>query len=316
MKALVFSEDLEIQKELLAGARNVSQDDPVAAVILGSEGEQTANELIRFGADRVYVAHSEKLRSFQVEPYTDAIESLAREFSPDLVMIGGTRRGRELAPRLSTRLKSGCIAECLDLKIEEGQLAMGRVVYIGKAVAYLVCNTLPAVCSIRPHSFEKASSDRQGEVQNFDPALREPRSVITDRQERPKGNANLTEAKVIVSVGRGMKKKDDLPIIQELADAIGGEVGCSRPLSSDLGWLPEEHHVGISGLSVKPLLYIAIGISGQLHHLVGIRDSRIIAAINIDKEAPIFNASDYCVTGDLYQVVPKLMAALKKRLVK
>ena len=313
MKILTYSEDLELGKELLSAARGINQGDPVSAVLLGPSALQHAQEMARFGADQVYLSNHPRLTPFQAEPHVDALEAVAKTVNPSVILIGGTRSGKELAPRLSTRLRTGCISDCVGLRFEDRQLLMERVVYVGKAMAHLFCTTPPAVCTIRPHTFEKHEEPgRPGAVTSLELDLREPRSRIVGREERPKGQADLTQAKVIVSAGRGFKRKEDLALIQELADVLGGEVGCSRPLSSDLGWLSEEHHIGISGISVKPQLYLAVGISGQMHHLVGIRDSRMIAAINSDKNAPIFTASDYCVTGDLYQIVPELTKAFRK----
>lgn len=313
MKTLVFSEDPQLQGELLAAAQRVKESDNVSAVLLGQNLMSRAQELINLGADHVYVIDHSALSGFQVETCVDALVTAVQKTSPSIVLIGASKRGKELAPRLAARLKTGCVADCIGLRVEEGQLLLDRVVYIGKAVASLSCSGSPVVCSVKPHVFEAGrKEDRKGEVFGVEVQLGEAKSRLVGREERSKGKVNLVEAKLIVSVGRGLKKKEDLPIIEELAEVMGAEVGCSRPLSSDLGWLPEEHHIGISGLSVKPQLYVAMGISGQLHHLVGIRDSRIIVAVNSDKDAPIFAASDYCVVGDLYKVVPELTKALKQ----
>lgn len=312
---MTYSEDFETEKEILKAASQISGGAPVAAALVGQEVRPRATELIEHGADQVFVAEDASLAQFNVETYVGTLESAAAQFTPAVILLGATRRGRELAPRLATRLKTGCVADCINLRVEEDQLTMDRVVYSGKAVASLVCTSRPVVCSVKPHVFEKERKEgRRGEVVALDLKVRDPRSKVTGGHERPTAKVNLSEAKIIVSVGRGMKKKEDIALIRDLANVLGGEVGCTRPLSSDLGWLSEEHHVGISGMSVKPHLYLAIGISGQLQHVVGMRDSRVVAAINIDKDAPIFAASDYCVVGDLYQVVPALTKSFKQML--
>lgn len=310
-----FSEDQAIFYELLAGVRSLGSK--VCAVQIGNKPAEETKDLISMGADKVYVIEAPQLLEFQPEPYSEALVTLARRERPEAILLGATRRGRELAPRVAAAMGIGCVADCTGLlRDTAGTLAMERVAYAGKGLATLKSTSQPFVCTVKPRVFEPLSSDstRVGEIQREVVEVKPSRVTLVRREQKPKGKVNLPEAKIVVSGGRGFKKKEDLVLLQESADILGGEVGCSRPLSSDLGWLPEEHHIGISGISIKPQLYIAVGISGQLHHLVGIRDSRIVAAINTDKDAPIMAASDYALVGDLYTLLPELTKAFRELL--
>ena len=170
----------------------------------------------------------------------------------------------------------------------------------------------PAVATVKVGYYPRTAS-APGATTEVDVGQVQPRVRVVSRERKAAGAVDLKAAKVIVSAGRGVKKKEDLPMLDELAKDMHGALGCSRPLSSDLGWLPEEHHIGLTGISVKPDLYLAVGISGQLQHTAGMKDSKIVAAINTDKDAPIFQAADYGIVGDLYQLVPAIKKALASR---
>ena len=186
-----------------------------------------------------------------------------------------------------------------------------RNVFAGKLLAE-VAVPLPCVATLKVGSYPGLPpSSVAGTTKDVGDIATKAR--VVERQEKKRGTVDLKAAKLIVSAGRGVKKKEDLAMINDLASELGGAVGCSRPLSSDMGWLPEEHHIGLTGISVHPDLYLAVGISGQLQHVAGIKDSKVIAAINNDKSAPMFEASDYGIVGDLYVVVPAIMKELKAR---
>lgn len=238
----------------------------------------------------------------------EAIFRAGKVSSPSTVLIGATRRGREVASRLAVKMRVGCLSEVFRLHATGEELRGERNTYAGKFISSVSCR-LPCVATLKtgisPHLVSQ-----QGSVDVFQVGEQAPRVKLVSRTGKKAGSVDLKNAKVIVSAGRGVKKKEDLTLIDDLARALGGSLGCSRPLSSDLGWLPEEHHIGLTGLEVRPNLYLAVGISGQLQHIAGIKDSKIIAAINTDKDAPIFQAADYGVVGDLYQVVPALRKLL------
>ncbi|HUK75921.1 MAG TPA: electron transfer flavoprotein subunit alpha/FixB family protein [Nitrososphaerales archaeon] len=234
----------------------------------------------------------------------EAIFRAAKAAGPSAVLLGATRRGREVASRLAVKMKVGCVSEVFRLKAGAEELQGERNMYAGKFLSTVACR-FPCVATLKTGVLPRLAG-RQGSVDVIDLGALSPKVRLLGRAGKKAGTVDLKSAKVIVSAGRGVKKKEDLQMIDELARSLGGVLGCSRPLSSDLGWLPEEHHIGLTGLEVHPNLYLAVGISGQLQHIAGIKDSKIIAAINTDKDAPIFQAADYGVVGDLYQIVPAI----------
>ena len=310
----VFAEDRDQTLELLGAARDIA-DKLSGKVAAFAGGGHPARDYIEYGADTVF-QFPELAEGRPLESFVPVIADLARELSPDVFLIGATGRGKEIAARLATRLEAGLCSGCIGLKLDEkGKLLMDRLVYGGAGVQTVVCTGSPQMATVPPRTFEPAQPQpgRSGEIRELQSAPASPVQII-GRAPRRKDAVDITAATVVVCVGRGLDKKEDIDLARQLAQALGGEVGCSRPIAEELQWLPEELYIGISGKKVKPALYLGIGVSGQVQHITGIRDSKVIFAINQDENAPIFEAADYGIVGDLYSVVPMLIDELKAAL--
>jgi electron transfer flavoprotein alpha subunit len=239
------------------------------------------------------------------------LDAVSRE-SPDLLMFGSTKRGRELAPRLAAALNAGYSSDCLEVEPANGGFSVKRLTYGGSTIASEKIVGKPAIISVPPRTFQKPEvPGKRGEIIELN--ITTPLSKLRVLESRPKktGDTGLENAKVIVSAGRGFKKREDLVLLDELATELGAKIGCSRPVSADLGWM--DQWVGISGKKVAPRLYVACGISGTIQHAAGIRDSQLIVSINSDEAAGIQELSDYSIVGDIYAVLPALTRALKAR---
>ena len=220
------------------------------------------------------------------------------------------RAACELAARLETGLCSNCIALHRE---EDGTIVMERLAYGGAAVQQVSCSTRPVMATIPPRTFAPAPADhgRTGGTRKLPPPPSSPVRVIA-RKTKERSSQDITEAKAVICVGRGVEKQEDISIARQLADLVGGEVGCTRPISEELHWLPDDLCIGLSGVQVKPDLYIGLGVSGQIQHVTGMRGARVICAVNKDENAPIFQAADLGIVGDLYDVTPKLVEELLK----
>lgn len=313
---LVFSENKDLTIELLGKGNELANklQAELAAVLLGQNVENQAGELIGYGADKVYVVDSPLFKDLRAEPYVSALAGLAKQCEPEVLLIGSTKRGKEVASRVATRLETGCVPDCIHLSIDEnGRLLMGRVVYGGNAVATHFSRVKPQIATVPPRAFEKLEyRERKGEIVKVDVEPEKPRTEIVEVKEIEAAKVKIEEAKVVVAGGRGVENKEDFRILEGLAETVGGQVAYTRPLCEDRKWFTD--WVGLSGHKIKPALYIGCGISGVIQHVAGIRDSQIIVAINKDPEAPIFEIADYIIEGDLYEIVPALSAALKKLL--
>ncbi len=304
-----------ISFELLGKAGEIASklDMEVWSVVLGEGVSDKASELIYYGADKVYVYDDERLREPNVLVHKEIIVGLVREIKPEIFLVGATPWGRSLAPRIAAALDTGLTADCIDLQVnEEGKLIQIRPAFTGNILAHIETVSKPIMTTIRYKVMKMPERDpsRKGEIivrklEGMEPEGLRCLGKVSERR------VNLADAEVIVAGGKGLKKKEDLKLLEELAELLGGVVGASRPLVEE-GWISKDHQVGFSGNTVKPKIYIACGISGSPQHLAGMRDSGMIIAVNTDPSAPIFRHADYGVVADLYEFIPKLISLLKE----
>jgi len=314
----VYSENKDLTIEMLGkGSEFASKlQTQLSAILIGHDIKKQANELIGYGADKVIVVDNSQLKIIQSEPYLGVLTNLVKEHKPEIVLIGSTRRGRELAARLATRLETGCVPDCTQLSLDkQGRLVTERIVYGGNAWVTQVFQTKPQIACVPLRTFEKpAFKERKGEIIDASfSQLETPRTETLEVKPVEAAAVKIEEAKVVVVGGRGVEKKEDFALLEGLCHVLGGQVGYTRPLAEDRRWFKGDW-IGLSGHKIKPVLYISCGVSGVIQHVAGIRDSQIIVAINKDSEAPIFEIADYIVIGDLYEIVPALTTALKKLL--
>jgi len=313
---LVFSEKYDLMLEMHGKGREIADklQTSLAAVLIGSNVHGKTDELIKYGADKVYLADNQALEHFQIEAYLSVLHNLATSYKPEIILIGSTRNGKPLAARLATRLEAGCVPDCNRLSVDEKRGLVGeRITYGGNAAAKIAWKTKPQIATVPARAFEKPEpKDRSGQVIRLDVKVEESRTEIVETKPLETSAVRIEDADVIISCGGGLGKKEDRALLNELATVLCGQVGCSRPLAEDRKWFPE--WVGLSGHKVKPKLYIARGISGVIQHVAGIRDAKVIVAINKDEQAPIFEVADYGVVGNLYEILPALKEALKNQL--
>ncbi len=308
----------KVSLELLSQGRKLADEkgEELAAVIMGQNISALAGEAAKYGADKVYVADDEKLASYSTGAYTSVFAKLIRENEPNLVLLGNTAVGKDLAPRVATRVGVDAAIDCVGIEADAANYVnLTRPIYAGKALIKVVSpEARPVMATVRPNTFPVAEPvSKEAAVVNV-PVAVDPAdlgAILKELISQATGRPELTEANIIVSGGRGMKGPEDFVILEELADCLGASVGASRA-AVDAGWREHKYQVGQTGKTVSPVLYIACGISGAIQHLAGMGSSKVIVAINKDPEANIFQVADYGIVGDLFQVVPALTAECKK----
>ena len=305
--------------ELLTPGRMMAgkQGGELVAVVIGNNVEAAVNAASAQGADKVIVVEGPEYAHFSTDAYAIALVSLVEKYGPTSMLIGATNNGRDLGPRVSCRLKTGLTADCtaLDIDPESGNVAWTRPAFGGNLMATILCpGHRPQMSTVRPGVFKRSVPDenRTGEIIEEDIHLdaEQIRVRLVERIKEVAEAVNLEEAEVIVSGGRGLKDEKGFELLRELAELLGGTVGASRA-AVDAGWIPHAHQVGQTGKNVSPKLYIAVGISGAIQHLAGMSGSDTVVAINKDPDAPIFGVADYAVVGDLFEVVPALIEAIR-----
>jgi electron transfer flavoprotein alpha subunit len=301
-----------ISLELLAKARALGGD--IQAVALGKGAGAAAATLGKHGAVKVLVCEDDVFDEYMAQPATDTMEALVAANSPDLILFGFSPRSRDVAGRLAARLGVGQVSSALDVEAAEGGYA-ARVPYFGGAkTARMKLNNKPAIVLIRPKSFEAAESGGTAEVEKVTATVGpdSKRAKLLERVAEEGDKVKLEDAKVVVSGGRGMQGPENFPLLEALAEALGGAVGASRAVV-DAGWVPYSMQVGQTGKAVRPNVYIAAGISGAMQHTVGMKGSKVIIAINKDAEAPILKMADLGVIGDALKILPRLTEAVRAK---
>ena len=331
----IFAEQVDnkisnIAYELLGKAKDLAKDlgTEVTAVLIGSGVKDLADSLAVYGADRVIVVDDPELKDYRTEPYAHALASVINEFKPEIMLVGATAIGRDLGPRVSARVATGLTADCTSLEIGNfplepvanqeqlhNQLLMTRPAFGGNTIATIACPyNRPQMATVRPGVMQKIApiEGAKANVVEFNPGFTPDNKYveILDIVKSVVDTVDISEAKILVSGGRGVGSAENFKLLDDLAEVLGGTVSCSRAVV-DNGWKPKDLQVGQTGKTVRPNVHFAIGISGAIQHTAGMEESDIIIAINKDESAPIFDVADYGIVGDLNKIVPMLTAQLK-----
>ena len=319
-----------IALELIGKGKDLAKDlnTDVTAVLIGSDVKGLVDTLAEYGADKVIVVDDPELKEYRTEPYAHALASVINEFKPDIMLVGATAIGRDLGPRVSARVHTGLTADCTQLDIgdfpivavpgkeqKHNQLLMTRPAFGGNTIATIACPDFrPQMATVRPGVMQKAErvAGAKAEVIEFNPGFTPDNKYveILEVVKAVSDVADIMDAKILVSGGRGVGSAENFQMLEDLAEVLGGTVSCSRAVV-DSGWKPRDLQVGQTGKTVRPQVYFAIGISGAIQHVAGMEESDIIIAINKDENAPIFDVADYGIVGDLNKIVPALTEQIK-----
>ena len=322
-----------IALELVGKGKDLAKDlgTEVTAVLVGSGVKGLADTLAEYGADKVIVVDDPELAEYRTEPYAHALASVINEFKPEIFLVGATAIGRDLGPRVSARIHTGLTADCTQLEIGDfpinpipgkeqlhNQLLMTRPAFGGNTIATIACpNFRPQMATVRPVVMQKAHREvgKKAVVVEYNPGFTPDNKYVEILKvvKAVSDVADIMDAKILVSGGRGVGSPENFKILEDLAEVLGGTVSCSRAVV-DAGWKPKDLQVGQTGKTVRPNVYFAIGISGAIQHVAGMEESDIIIAINKDEPAPIFEVADYGIVGDLNKIVPALTEKLKAEL--
>lgn len=306
--------------ELLGQGRKLADDlgQKLCAVVIGKEVEQATQQAAEYGADVVYVVQGQEYAHYSADGYGHVFLELAKKYKPNTILVGATVNGRDLGSKIAVSLQTGLTADCTALSVEKetGNVVWERPAFGGNLYAQILCsNSRPQMGTVRPGAFKKPIAEKGRTAQIIREEIYTPNirtQVLEFIKACDEGGIPLAEAQVVVSGGRGMKNAENFAMLEELAQLLGGTVGCSRA-AVDNGWMPQSKQVGQTGSTVSPRLYIACGISGAVQHVAGMSESDTIVAINTDASAPIFEVADYCIVGDLFEVVPELIKEYKAR---
>jgi electron transfer flavoprotein alpha subunit len=310
-----------VSLELIGKAKELAErtQEKVCVVLIGNNVSQFLEEFSSHGIDQIYLCEDEILKEYLTETYAKILVELAKKYLPNIILFPSTKIGRDLAPRIAATLNTGLTADCIDLDIQNGNLLQTRTVYGGNYLADTICpNTRPQLVTVRPNVMDKSEPKESNQPEIIEiPCTIDPTQLKTKIIEKIETTVSdvkpIDEAEIIVSGGRGIGSKENFKIIEELANVLNAAVGASRA-SVDAGWISKSCQVGQSGTVVCPNIYIACGISGTTQHLVGMKSSKKIIAINKDPNAPIFDVCDYGIVGDFKIIIPLLTEAMHQRL--
>ncbi|MDQ3557494.1 MAG: electron transfer flavoprotein subunit alpha/FixB family protein [Gemmatimonadota bacterium] len=319
--AFAESRDGEIRKgafEVVTAARRLADASggEVHAVALGAAGlRSVVEDLGRWGADRVFVGESDAFAQYSAEGFTTVIVNFLKEHGCEVALFPASAMGKDLAPRVAARLGVDYASDCTELEMLDGAVVATRPEYAGKVFTRVRFSETPAILSVRPNVFTPREDARAGSVESLEVSMdgADLGAVVKEIRAAAGEKMDVSEAPIVISGGRGMREPENFRLLEELADAFGGRaaVGASRAVV-DAGWRPHGEQVGQTGKTVSPTLYFAVGISGAIQHLAGMRTSRYIVAINKDPEAPIFKVADYGIVGDLFEILPRLTEEVRK----
>jgi electron transfer flavoprotein alpha subunit len=309
---LVCSETSDGAFELLTKGRELSKELglELSAVVFGKD-DSDCQSYFEYGAQNTLLVPRDNVGRLDAETYANVLFEISKEGGPNILLLRSSRLGKEAAGRVAQKLQAGCVTDAIGLTTKGADLIADRYALGGNTVSSEVIKSTKKVMSFMPRTFEAQKAPAQGKVVRLDLKVPASRVELVERRKKIGESADIESAETLVCVGKGIANKDDLAMVTELTKLLGGELGCTRALSSDYHWISEDRMVGISGKRCKPKLHVSIGVSGQIQHTVGIMSSKLIVAVNKDKEAPIFKIADYGIVGDLYQVVPKLVERIK-----
>jgi len=299
--------------EAIAAAKLIDEASEVVGVLCGANSLDTlAEQMIHYGADRVVTVTHELLESYTSEGYGQALMAVIDQESPDGIVMGHTAIGKDITPKIASKLAVGLISDATDITNEAGNVVFTRPIYSGKAFEKKVITEGLTFATIRPNNIRMLEKDesRTGEVSSLDVDVKDLKTVIKEVIRKKSEGVDMSEASIVIAGGRGVKSAEGFEPLYELADVLGGAVGATRG-AADAGYCDYSLQIGQTGKVITPDLYIAVGISGAIQHLAGMSNSKVIVAINQDADANIFNIADYGIVGDLFEVIPKLIEELK-----
>ncbi|MTH52917.1 electron transfer flavoprotein subunit alpha/FixB family protein [Bacillus mangrovi] len=299
--------------EAIAAGKTVAEGGEVVAVLIGDSVSGLAQEMIQYGADRVITVEDEKLAAYTPDGYSQALMAVIEEEKPEGMIFGHTALGKDLSPKIAAKLQTGLVSDAIHVEEAGGNIVFTRPIYSGKAFEKVIVTDGVLFATIRPNNIAPLDKDdsRSGDVSQVSAEIKDLRTIVKDVIRKATEGVDLSEAKVIVAGGRGVKSEDGFSPLKELADVLGGAVGASRG-ACDADYCDYSLQIGQTGKVVTPDLYIACGISGAIQHLAGMSNSKVIVAINKDPEANIFKVADYGIVGDLFEVIPMLTEEFKK----